>query len=156
MNRPPWTMALLLAAGSLVAACDDDPTGVDPRDVTFAPELGIELDAMTRAKGGLYLQDVQVGTGDVASAGKLASVYYRGWLPDGTQFDSRQDPDDPFMFLIGIGMVIQGWDQGVVGMRVGGVRKLVIPSSLGYGNQAVGQVPRNSVLVFEVNLLALE
>ncbi len=140
MDRTPWPIALLLAMGTVMAACEDNPTGVDPRD----------------AKSGLYYLDLQVGTGDAATAGKTVSVLYRGWLPDATLFDQRQNPTDPLRFMLGVGMVIAGWDKGLPGMRVGGVRKLVIPSSLGYGNQAVDPIPANSVLVFEVTLLAVE
>lgn len=156
MKRTYAMIALLLAVGTVVAACESDPLQVDPRNVTFAPELGIDLDAMTRTSSGLYYQDVEEGDGAIATAGSTVSAYYRGWLPNGTLFDQRQPPDDPIRFPLGVGAVIAGWDEGVAGMRVGGVRKLVIPPSLGYGNQAVGPIPPNSVLVFEVALVVVE
>jgi FKBP-type peptidyl-prolyl cis-trans isomerase FkpA len=156
MKRACTTIALLLAAGASATACGSDPTGVDPRDVTFAPELGIDLDAMTRSSNGLYHLDIEVGTGATATPGRTVGVLYRGWLPNGTLFDQRQNPADPFRFPLGVGMVIRGWDRGVEGMRVGGIRKLVIPPSLGYGNQPFGAIPANSVLVFEVVLLEVE
>jgi FKBP-type peptidyl-prolyl cis-trans isomerase FkpA len=156
MHRAPFILALLVAVGAAMAACDSDPTGTDPREVTFAPELGIDLSTMTRTSSGLYYQDVEVGTGAEATTGKVVGAYYRGWLPNGTLFDQRQPPAEPFRFQLGVGMVIQGWDEGVTGMNVGGVRKLVIPPSLGYGNPPIGIIPGNSVLVFQVNLVEVE
>jgi FKBP-type peptidyl-prolyl cis-trans isomerase FkpA len=156
MNRAPVILVLLVALGATMAGCDSDPTGTDPREVTFAPELGIDLSAMTRTSSGLYYQDVEVGTGTEAATGNTVGAYYRGWLPNGVLFDQRQPPSDPFRFQLGVGMVIVGWDEGVTGMRVGGVRKLVLPSALGYGNRPIGMIPANSVLVFEVNLVEVE
>lgn len=144
--------SLLLAA---VAGCGDDPTGIDVRDVTFAPSLGIDLDAMTRTATGLYYQDMELGTGNTALPGRWVEVLYRGWLSDGTLFDEAQNESDPLLFRLGVGMVIQGWDEGVRGMRVGGVRTLVIPPSLGYGDRPNGPIPANSVLVFQVRLLSV-
>lgn len=148
--RSSLTLLLLLVA----SACSDT-TGVDPRDVTFAPELGIDLDAMIRTSSGLYYQDVQVGSPPTANPGQIVTVLYRGWLADGTLFDERQNPGDPLQFRLGVGMVIAGWDEGVAGMMVGGVRKLVIPPELGYGSQPRGPIPANSVLVFEIKLLSV-
>ncbi len=141
---------LTLAPVALLAGCGDDPTAVDVRDVTFAPELGIDLDAMTRTPQGLYFRDVEPGEGPPAEPGARLDVYYQGWLPDGTRFDARRPPADPFSFVLGAGRVIEGWDRGVEGMRPGGVRLLVIPPSLGYGDARNGPIPANSVLVFEV------
>jgi hypothetical protein len=142
------TRALLTLA--LLAGCGDDPTAVDVRNVTFAPELGIDLGAMTRTPEGLYFLDVEPGAGTPAEPGRRLDVYYQGWLPNGTRFDARRPPADPFSFVLGAGMVIDGWDLGVEGMRPGGVRLLVIPPSLGYGDTPNGPIPANSVLVFEV------
>ncbi|HEY6736220.1 MAG TPA: FKBP-type peptidyl-prolyl cis-trans isomerase [Candidatus Saccharimonadia bacterium] len=97
--------------------------------------------------------DEVVGTGAEAKAGQTVTVNYVGTLTDGTKFDSSYDRNQPFSFKLGAGEVIQGWDQGVAGMKVGGKRKLVIPPSLGYGAQANGKIPANSTLVFEVELL---
>lgn len=105
---------------------------------------------------GLQIQDEVVGTGAEAVAGKKVTVNYVGTLIDGTKFDSSYDHGTPFSFNIGAGEVIVGWDQGLSGMKVGGKRKLVIPPSLGYGSQAVGPIPANSTLVFEVELLSVE
>lgn len=101
--------------------------------------------------------DIKVGDGAEATAGKTVSVHYTGTLTDGKKFDSSLDRGEPFSFTLGQGEVIQGWDQGVAGMKVGGKRKLVIPPSLGYGDQGAGDdIPPNSTLVFEVELLSVE
>ncbi|AHB77492.1 MULTISPECIES: FKBP-type peptidyl-prolyl cis-trans isomerase [Pandoraea] len=103
---------------------------------------------------GLEYDDLQVGEGAEAVAGKTVSVHYTGWLTDGTKFDSSKDRNQPFDFVLGGGMVIRGWDEGVQGMKVGGKRKLVIPPQLGYGARGAGGViPPNATLVFEVELL---
>ncbi len=104
----------------------------------------------------LQITDEVVGTGDEAVAGKTISVNYLGTLTDGTKFDSSYDRNQPFEFQLGAGMVIQGWEQGFAGMKVGGKRKLVIPASMGYGDRSVGSIPANSTLVFEVELLAVK
>ena len=106
---------------------------------------------------GLKYQDVKQGTGDVATAGKNVSVHYTGWLTNGTKFDSSKDRGQPFEFPLGGGRVIRGWDEGVQGMKVGGVRKLTIPPELGYGARGAGGViPPNATLVFEVELLGVK
>ena len=104
----------------------------------------------------LKIEDVKVGTGAEATAGKTVTVNYTGWLTNGTKFDSSLDRNQPFKFHLGGGQVIQGWDQGVVGMKIGGKRKLTIPASLGYGARGVGPIPPNSTLVFEVDLLGVD
>jgi len=105
---------------------------------------------------GLKYEDTVEGTGAVAAAGQTAVVHYTGWLTDGTKFDSSKDRNQPFSFSLGKGMVIRGWDEGVVGMKIGGTRKLTIPPQLGYGAAGAGGViPPNATLVFEVELLEL-
>ena len=112
--------------------------------------------AETTTETGLKYEDLTPGTGDAARAGQMVSVHYTGWLTDGTKFDSSKDRDDPFTFPLGAGHVIRGWDEGVQGMRVGGVRKLTIPPELGYGARGAGGViPPNATLVFEVELLKI-
>jgi len=104
----------------------------------------------------LIIEDIQAGEGDLAEAGRRVSVHYTGWLEDGTKFDSSKDRNEPFEFPLGRGHVIQGWDQGVAGMKVGGTRKLTIPPQLGYGSRGAGGViPPNATLIFEVELLAV-
>ncbi len=105
----------------------------------------------------LEIQDVTVGTGTEAVAGNQVTVNYTGELTDGTVFDSSLNPGrTPFTFTLGAGQVIQGWDEGVAGMKVGGKRILVIPASLGYGAQANGPIPANSTLIFQVELLSVK
>ena len=103
---------------------------------------------------GLKIEDIVVGTGAEAATGSTVSVHYVGTLLNGTKFDSSLDRGEPFSFTIGQRKVIQGWEQGIPGMKVGGKRKLTIPSELAYGDRAMGNViPANSILVFEVDLL---
>lgn len=105
---------------------------------------------------GLQYVDLVVGTGDAAVAGKTATVHYTGWLTNGKKFDSSVDRGQPFSFPLGAGRVIKGWDEGVQGMKVGGKRKLTIPSDLGYGARGAGGViPPNATLVFDVELLGV-
>jgi FKBP-type peptidyl-prolyl cis-trans isomerase FkpA len=102
----------------------------------------------------LVIDDLKPGTGTTAAVGDSVEVHYTGWLTSGTKFDSSKDRDQPFNFKLGQKMVIRGWDEGVVGMKVGGVRKLTIPADMAYGSRGAGGViPPNAVLVFEVELL---
>ncbi len=112
--------------------------------------------ASTTTATGLVIEEVTLGAGDAAAAGQRVTVHYTGWLTDGTKFDSSKDRGDPFVFPLGAQRVIAGWDEGVQGMRVGGVRKLTIPPALGYGARGAGGViPPNATLVFEVELLGV-
>lgn len=105
----------------------------------------------------LIIDDIIVGDGAEATAGQTVNVHYTGWLTNGTKFDSSKDRGIPFSFPLGAGHVIKGWDVGVAGMKIGGKRKLTIPSTMGYGARGAGGViPPNAVLVFEVELLGLE
>jgi FKBP-type peptidyl-prolyl cis-trans isomerase FkpA len=111
----------------------------------------------TRMSNGLNIEDLKVGDGAEATAGKRVEVHYTGWLTNGTKFDSSVDRGKPFGFQLGAGQVIKGWDQGVAGMKIGGKRKLTIPPDLGYGARGAGGViPPNATLVFEVELLAVK
>jgi FKBP-type peptidyl-prolyl cis-trans isomerase len=141
MRRGSVVLLLLLA---LVAGCDNNP---------IAPSLNIPFS----------VTDLVVGTGDTAAAGQVLTVEYTGWLyvtgaPDnkGTIFDST-DGGQPFVFTLGAGQVIQGWEQGFDGMRVGGERRLVIPPELGYGEDGAGtSVPPNATLIFDIRLLSIQ
>ena len=113
---------------------------------------------MTTTPSGLQYEDTLVGSGAQASPGQQVTVHYTGWLYNdgvqGAKFDSSRDRNDPFVFSLGAGMVIRGWDEGVAGMNVGGKRTLVIPASLGYGARGAGGViPPNATLKFDVELL---
>ena len=111
------------------------------------------MSTITTASG-LQYEEITVGSGATAKAGNLVSVHYTGWLTDGKKFDSSKDRSEPFDFNLGAGQVIKGWDEGVQGMQVGGVRKLTIPPALGYGARGAGGViPPNATLIFEVEFL---
>ena len=155
-------LALLIAAGAVACGEDDSDDGSDPGSQPSA-EASDEPDAAGTATcyeeeettdSGLKIKDSVCGDGDVAEAGKLVTVHYVGTLEDGTQFDSSRDRGQPFEFLLGGGMVIQGWDEGVEGMAVGGIRTLTIPPELGYGAEGAADViPPNSTLTFEIELM---
>ena len=118
-------------------------------------------DKVVTTESGLQYTDAQVGSGAEAVPGKTVSVHYTGWLNEngekGKKFDSSRDRGQPFVFPLGAGRVIKGWDQGVVGMKVGGQRTLMIPSGLAYGSRGAGQaIPPDSDLIFEVELLAVQ
>ena len=104
----------------------------------------------------LVIEDIRVGDGAEATAGQTVSVHYTGTLTDGKKFDSSHERGQPFKFKLGGGQVIKGWDQGVAGMKIGGLRKLTIPPHLGYGDRGAGdKIPPNATLVFVVELLAV-
>ncbi len=112
---------------------------------------------MPTSPTGLQYEDLTEGTGASPQSGQTAVVHYTGWLTNGTKFDSSVDRGQPFRFPVGMGRVIQGWDEGVATMKVGGKRKLTIPPTLGYGaSGAGGVIPPNATLVFEVELLGVE
>lgn len=152
----PFVGALL----TLTACLGSDTTAVpnipsNPAVETYASATGVVISNMTKVNDNLFIQDLTVGTGKVAAAGDTISVFYTGWIPKGTVFDSNVGKT-VLKFPLGAGFVIPGWDLGVVGMRVGGKRKLVIGSSLAYANQSPdpSRIPQNSTLVFDVELTA--
>ncbi|MBV9878977.1 MAG: FKBP-type peptidyl-prolyl cis-trans isomerase [Gemmatirosa sp.] len=143
-----------------LAAClptTDPPTvrqEVPIEQTSFASSLGVDLATSTKTASGMYYRDAPLGTGAAAVAvGDSVEVYYKGQLADGSQFDARQT-GTPFKFKVGAGNVIKGWDEGLVGMKVGGTRQLIIPPALGYGASDYGPIPGNSVLVFSVTLVS--
>ena len=150
-------LALCLGALLSLAGCNGDagPSGpVDPTELIFANVLGVNLAAMTKTPSGLYLQDQVVGTGAQATAGSSVTVDYTGWLHNGSQFDSGTYTVTP----LGNAQVIAGWNEGLIGMRVGGRRLLVIPSNLGYGAAGAGNgiIPPYATLVFRVELKTVQ
>ena len=117
--------------------------------------------SITTTESGLQYEDNVVGEGAEAAAGQHVTVHYTGWLRNddgstGAKFDSSKDRNDPFQFSLGAGQVIKGWDEGVQGMKIGGLRRLTIPAALGYGARGAGGViPPNATLIFDVELLAV-
>ena len=153
----------LVLALALIACGSDDGVGPNLEDIDFDPALEIDLSAMTRTASGLYFQDLTVGDGVMATAGNTVVVDYSGWLPNGTLFDSGTSSDwkDPstgahIPFILGVGGVIAGFDEGVQGMREGGTWNLVIPPAIGYGAMATGNIPANSVLIFRITLTEIQ
>lgn len=138
------TMVALLAALSLVGC-----RGEEKVNEPFANSV--------TTQSGLKYEDLVVGNGAAARSGDRVSVHYTGWLTDNTKFDSSHDRNVPFEFNLGRGQVIRGWDEGVVGMKVGGKRRLMIPAPLAYGDRGVsGVIPPSSTLIFEVELLGIK
>ena len=133
--RIKWQIPVMIAM-VLIAGCSKDKEVMD---------------------GELIIEDLKVGEGTAVAQYNIVTVNYTGWLTDGTKFDSSLNPGrTPFRFTVGGGQVIKGWDEGLIGMKVGGKRKLTIPPNMGYGSQDMGVIPSNSTLVFEIDLLIIE
>ena len=139
---------LFVTLALTLAACGDDSVTVELDENGFALFLQVDLDAMTETASGLLWQDFVVGTGAEVVNGSQVAANYSGWLKDGTLFDSGQHP-----FTVGGGAVIAGWDEGFLGMREGGSRRLIIPPSLGYGSAGRGAIPPDATLIFDVVLV---
>lgn len=154
MNRPftPCAvLALVLVASPLFAAAARQGETNPPSQRGTG---GNGKEVVTRS--GLRYTELKVGAGQEAKTGNTVEVHYVGWLENGARFDASQNPEHPFTFRIGIDDVIQGWHEGITGMKVGGKRRLVVPPDLGYGKQGAGQVvPPNATLIFEVELVAV-
>lgn len=155
--------ALAIATAFAVVGCSAEPTEQPATTEPAATETPAEETAPAQETAPaeevteLKVEDLVVGDGAEAVAGKMVSVHYTGWLTDGTKFDSSVDRGQPFQFALGAGQVIPGWDQGVAGMKVGGKRKLTIPSDLAYGDAGSPPViPGGATLVFEVELLGVQ
>lgn len=154
-SRARSLIACPFAALLLTAACShtDSGTGpVDPASLTYSSTLSVNLSTMTRTASGLYLRDEIVGTGAVVTAGSTATVDYTGWLHNGEQFDTSVGKTPFTVRNVGSASVIAGWNEGLIGMRVGGRRQLVIPYTLGYGAQANGPIPAYATLIFRIDL----
>lgn len=138
---------LLLALTAGLTGCNTTPPEPEHKAQNRPPPVKDEF----------KIDDVKVGTGAEAKEGSAVKVHYTGTLKNGTKFDSSLDKGDPFDFTIGKGMVIKGWDQGVVGMKVGGKRKLTIPHELGYGERgSPPKIPGKATLLFEIELLEVK
>ena len=141
----PRRIGLLVILGMAMTTSGDAQNNASPTKVNGKP---------VTTTSGLQYWDIAAGTGATAVAGKNVSVHYTGWLTDGKKFDSSLDRGQPFVFPLGGGRVIKGWDEGVAGMKVGGKRQLRIPPELGYGARGAGGViPPNATLIFDVELL---
>ena len=147
-------LAVALSSSIFMAACSDKTASTAPSSPQATDIKMVDL----------VKTDVKVGDGTEATAGKMVSVHYTGWLYDekaadkhGTKFDSSRDRGQPFEFPLGGGRVIKGWDEGVQGMKIGGQRTLVIPAEMGYGARGAGGViPPNATLLFDVELLGVQ
>jgi len=150
-RRAALSLMILGASAALLSACGGGGSS-SPADTSGSAAVTV-----------LKTTDTLVGTGATAAAGKTLTVHYTGWLYDekaagqkGTKFDSSVDRGTPFTFVLGAGQVIAGWDQGFIGMKVGGKRTLLIPSALAYGTAGrLPTIPGNAALVFDVELLAV-
>jgi peptidylprolyl isomerase len=149
-NVEKFIVMLLLAAAIAIPACSQKEIKGTPDKAVEPVAAGSEV----KTPSGLAYTDLVKGNGAAPVAGTVVTVHYTGWLTDGRKFDSSVDRGEPFKFRIGAGEVIPGWDEGVMSMKVGGKRKLVIPPQLGYGAAGAGGViPPNATLIFEVELL---
>lgn len=146
--------AIVFAAVSAIGCSGDEPvvSGMpsNPVTETYAAILGVNIASMQKFNEALYIQDAPAGTGTEAKTGMKVTLSYAGYLANGSRFDAGTYGP----FTLGGGNVIAGWDQGIVGMKVGGKRKLVIGSTLGYGASGNGSIPPNATLVFDVTLVA--
>jgi FKBP-type peptidyl-prolyl cis-trans isomerase len=152
----PFSRALVVAIAAItapVALHAQSGRRVSLDTVQFAPALEVDLAASKRVTNGLHYRDIIVGTGPWAHRGSEVTVRYVGALADGRAFTSLNEP--AATFRLGEGTVIQGWERGIVGMRAGGRRQLIIAPDLGYGRQQTGVIPPNSVLVFDVEIVSV-
>ncbi|MFN0118263.1 MAG: FKBP-type peptidyl-prolyl cis-trans isomerase [Elusimicrobiota bacterium] len=148
-----YVVSLFLILGSNFSYAETKKK-VEP---TKAVSMEKKMDKTVSTASGLKYVDVKEGDGVSPQKGQVVTVHYTGTLADGKKFDSSLDRAQPFQFVIGVGQVIKGWDEGVSTMKVGGKRKLIIPANLGYGDRGVGNIiPANSELHFDVELLKVE
>ncbi len=139
------------ASSAVASSAAPQPIAGDIERTTFDPALGVHLDAMIKRASGMYVQDITPGTGSVATRGRTVVVRYTGWLPSGKQFDSGE-----ISVTLGSNKTIAAWEEGLLGMRVGGKRRLVVPPNLGYGSRGAGDdIPPNAVLVFDMEVTSV-
>jgi FKBP-type peptidyl-prolyl cis-trans isomerase FkpA len=150
----PGALSAQVARDSLPRDTAHAPHG-DPQRTTFAPELSVDLAKMRRLPSGVYVRDIEVGTGAIAAPGREVAFGYILYLADGREIERSEAAGPQLRFTIGEGQVIRGWDTGLRGMRAGGTRLLVVPARLGYGSEGTVQVPPNAVLVFVISLDAV-
>jgi FKBP-type peptidyl-prolyl cis-trans isomerase FkpA len=158
MMKKPSTHLTKWALGTFFSACVLAGSPFAMADDSASPEVG--ANGLVTTNTGLQYHDIRLGSGTAAQLGDAVLVHYTGWLQNadgsrGSKFDSSRDRGQPFTFTLGQGQVIKGWEEGVRGMKVGGQRRLIIPSVLGYGvrGAAGGMIPPNSTLIFEVELI---
>ena len=147
-------LILLLALGACSSTTDIDDKWAQPETIQYAAALNVDISGMHKSATGLYWQDVVVGEADSAKVGDNVRVHYTAWLPDGTQFDTTRGRE-PVEFLLGLGFVMRGFDEGVIGMRVGGTRRLVIRPELAFGvrGRPTEGIPPNSTVIVDVERL---
>nr|WP_228035069.1 FKBP-type peptidyl-prolyl cis-trans isomerase [Oculatella sp. LEGE 06141] len=151
-NRGDAIAANLTTTETPAVAIED----ISPLPQTIMAQLPDSTeDNVVTTESGLQYVDIEEGSGATPQAGQTVYVHYTGTLEDGTKFDSSRDRNQPFSFQLGAGRVIQGWDEGISTMKVGGRRQLIIPPNLGYGSRNVGPIPANSTLLFDVELLRI-
>lgn len=148
---------LALLCALVVAGCSTAPAPVviPPETITFAPSLQVDVRAMRRLTTGVLVRDLVVGEGRPVRVGTRVAVHFAGFLPDGTPVEQLGPPSPPMEFEIGQRAVIRGWESGLLDMRPGGQRQLVIPPTQAYGVRQVGRVPPNSTLVFIIRLVSV-
>ena len=135
----------------------NSPTYVKTLDKTMENnQINPQASTIPQKSENLKIEDLKIGQGQEVKSGDTITVHYSGTLLNGQKFDSSYDRNQPFETQIGVGQVIKGWDEGLLGMKVGGKRKLIIPPELGYGSQDMGSIPPNSTLIFEIELLAIK
>ena len=144
---------VVAAAGCTSSEPADRPS--NPATDSYATSLGINTAQFTKLTDDVLYRDVAVGSGEEAAAGKTIRVTYTGWLPNGHEFDSNEG-EAPFQLTLGAGLVVQGWEEGIVGMRPGGKRRLLIGSGAGYGRTGKGDIPPNTTMVFDITLVSVQ
>jgi FKBP-type peptidyl-prolyl cis-trans isomerase len=153
-SRFPLLLAPLAFVACLSGSNEVTFPNISLENTNFATALDVNLAASTKTASGMYDRDLTPGGGATLASGDSVGVYYRGYFTNGKLFDSRVSPATPFAFKLGVGRVIAGFDEGVIGMKLGGSRQLIIPSRLAYGSTGYGSIAPNQNLVFVVDAIA--